>query len=114
MNSIASGFGADVQDGIADARSFAKEDLIPAHQSKRERVDQRIQRVCVIERNFTADGRYPERVSVMRDARYDTSQQRSVSSAILRIVQRSKSQTVKRSDGSRSHCEDVAQDSADA
>ena len=49
MNSVATGFGADIQDRISDAGGFAKEDLIFAHESEGERIDQRIQRVSIVE-----------------------------------------------------------------
>src|SRR5205807_5862611 len=70
VNPIATSFCADVQHRIAHAGSFAKEDLILSHQAQRERIDERIQGVGVIEGDFASDGRHTKRISVMSDAGY--------------------------------------------
>src|ERR1041384_1964855 len=50
----------------------------------------------------------------MSDARDDARKQRAMPPAILRIVERSKSQTVQCGDRPRAHRENVAQDSANS
>ena len=50
----------------------------------------------------------------MRNAGNYSGEQRPISSSLLRIVERSKTQAVQRRDRTSAHREDVAQDSADA
>ena len=93
---------------------FAKKDLIVTDEAERESIDERIQCVSIVKRDFTADSRHAKRISVMRNTCHDTCQQRSIAPAVLRMVERSKPQTVHRRDRPRAHREDVAQNSADA
>ena len=106
-------FAPTYKNRIADAGGFAEKDLILAHQAERERVHQRIERIGIVECDFAADGRHAKRIAVVRDARDHSGQQRSISSPVLRMIERAKSQAVHRSDRPRAHREDVAQDSAD-
>ena len=71
MNAVAAGLCSDIQNRIADPRGFAEKDLILAHQAERESIDQRIQRVSIIERNFAADRGHAKRVAVVRDPGHD-------------------------------------------
>ena len=79
MNSVTTGLGADVKHRIADAGGLAEKDLIVPHETKRERIHERIERVSIIERDFAADGRHAKRVAVMRNASDHASEQRSIS-----------------------------------
>src|SRR5882672_2471125 len=113
MNTIAAGLGADVQNGIADPGRFAKENLIYAHQAEREGVNQRIQRIGIVEGDLAADSRHAERIAIMRDAGHHARQQRTIAPPIFRIVERTKAQAVQRRDRTRAHGEDVTQNPAD-
>src|SRR5688572_16191549 len=113
MNAIAPCFGADVKDWVADSGGFAEEDLVLAHQSECEGIDQRIKGVGIIEGDFAADSGYAKSVSIMSNTAYDTSEQGPITPAMFRVVQRTKTQTIHGSDRSRAHREDVAQDPAD-
>ena len=50
----------------------------------------------------------------MRDTGNHTGEQRTIAAAILRVVKRSKPQTVQRRDWTSPHRENIAQDAADA
>src|SRR2546421_12910538 len=50
----------------------------------------------------------------MRNPRDDACQQRSIAPSILWIVERTKAQTIERRNRPRAHCENIAQNSADA
>ena len=113
MNPVTSCFCADVKHGITDARRFSEEDLIVTHKSQRERVDQRIQCVSIIKRDFATDSRDAKRVSVMSDSRNHAREQRSISPSMLRVIERSEAQAIHRRDRTRAHREDVAQNPAD-
>ena len=114
MNAVAASLCANVQDRISDSGGLAKKDLIAAHQSEGKRVDQRIQCVTIVEGHFAADRGDAKCVSIVGYACHHPRQQRSIATAVLRMIQRTESQTVQRSHWSRSHCENIAQDPADA
>ena len=68
MDAVAPGLGADVVDGIADARRLpftsAFASTIPTHH-----VDERIAGVRLLERNLAADRRNADAVAVSADSR---------------------------------------------
>jgi hypothetical protein len=112
--SITPGFGADVKNGITNARSFTEEDLIVPDQAERKSIYKWIQSVGVIESNFPTDSRNSKCISVVCNTSDHSSEQRSVSTPILGMVQRTETQTIHRSDGASAHRKDVAQDSPDS
>src|SRR6266568_5771768 len=112
MNAVAPSPGADVQNRITHTGRFTKEDLISAHQAGRECVDEWIQGVTIIEGHLPANRRDAESVTVMCNAGDDPGEQRSITAPVLRMIDRSKSQTVQRGDRAGAHGEDVAQNSA--
>src|SRR5215510_1055661 len=113
MNTVTSGLGADVEDRIPDAGSFAEKDLVLSHQAQGESIHQRVERISVVERDLAADGRYAKGISVMRDAGDYSRQERPISCSVPGMIQRAESQTVQRGDRTRPHREYVAEDTAD-
>src|SRR6185295_10189558 len=113
MNSVASGFCTDVKHRITDAGGFAEEDLIVSHETECKRIYERVQRISIVKRDFTADSRNTKRVTVVRDTCNDTGQQRSITTTVLRVIERSEAQAIHRRNRTRAHREDVAQDAAD-
>ena len=75
VNPVSSRFGAHVQDRITDAGCFTEEDLISAHQSERECVDEWIQRVSIVERHFTTNRWHAKSVTVVCNAGDDPGEQ---------------------------------------
>src|SRR6266404_4114311 len=113
MNAIASGFRADIENGIADTARLTKKDLVLFHYSERECIDERIERVSIIESDFAANSGHAKCVAVMRNAANHAGQQRTIAPPVLWMVQRSKSQTVHRGNRPRTHGKHVAQNAAD-
>ena len=69
MDSVASGFRADVNHGIARAAVRLREKkFVRGGDAERQRVDQRIIRVARLESDFAAHGRHAETISVKADA----------------------------------------------
>src|SRR5207249_8958041 len=68
---IASGRGADVENRIADALSFAVGDLFVAQHAEAKRIHERIALVAFVKINLTRDGRDAEAIAIVRDARHD-------------------------------------------
>ncbi len=114
MNAISAGFCADVKHGITHASRFTEKDLIVPHDAECERIDERVQSIRIIKRDFTTDSRHTKRISVMRNACDDARQQRSIAASVLRVVQRSETQTVHRGNWTRTHRKNVAKNAADA
>src|SRR5437879_13748666 len=106
MNAIAAGLSSNIQSRIANVRRFTEENLIRTNEPEREGIDERIQRISVVESDFAANRRHSERVSVMRDAGDHAGEQRPISPAILRIVERSKTQTIERRNWTRARSEE--------
>src|SRR5204863_9827117 len=113
-NAVAPGPGAHVENWIANARGFAKENLIVSDQSDRKDVNHGIQCVGVVKRDFAADGGHAERIAVVRNSGHYTGKQRTIAPAVFRVVERSKPQTVQSREGARAHCKDVTQNSSHA
>ena len=68
MDAVAAGFGADVDDGVADAGGSGVEDFVFAADAEREDVDQRIAGVAGFEDGLAADGGDAETVAIVGDA----------------------------------------------
>src|SRR5204863_9514059 len=65
---VATGFGADVEDRVADAAGRAARDLFVPQHSETKNIDERISLKAFVEINFPADGRNADAISVMCDA----------------------------------------------
>ena len=65
---VASSFGADIKNWIANPAGGAARQLIVAQHTETENVDQRIAFETFVKINFAADGRDPDAISVVRDA----------------------------------------------
>src|SRR5256886_10671896 len=79
FRSIAAGFRADVNHGIAGAFGFGKDEIFLARDAERQGVDQRILRIARLEGHFAADGRHAETVSVAADSADDAVEDAAVS-----------------------------------
>src|SRR6266496_2409699 len=110
MNPVATGFCSDVQYRIAYACGFAKKDLVMSHYAECKRVDEWIQGISIVEGDLPADSSDTKRVSVMGYAGHNPSKQGSVAASMLRMIQRSKPQTVHGGNRTCSHREDIPQD----
>jgi hypothetical protein len=88
--------------------------LIVADETERERVDERVQSIRIIESDFAADGRHAKGVAVVRDTRHDSGEERAIASPVARVFERAEAYGVHRRDGARAHREDVAKYSAHA
>ena len=75
INAVSSGFCADVQYWITDTGSLAEKDLILTDQTKRERINQRVQRIRVVKSHFTAYGRDAKRVAIVSNPAHDACEQ---------------------------------------
>src|SRR5208337_4479044 len=133
MNAVASGFGADINYGIALSRSPSIKNLVAADQSKSERVHQRVAGVTRLKLHLAAQVRDSETVAVRSHARDDALHYRMVlvnfrlrgggahprlcsAGALARVgsLNRPKAQRVHHRDRPRSHGKNIAQNSADA
>ena len=122
MYPVPSGFCSRVNHGIANAHCAAIEDLLLAHDPKRERVHQRVAGVAIGESHLTGDGRNAKRVSVIAYAFHHAGHYGAVSrgccsfflGSVFADGERSKVQRVHRRKRPRAHREHVAQNSADA
>jgi hypothetical protein len=110
VDAVASGLGADVIDGIADARCHSFDDVRRLGDAETEDVDQRIAGVARIEADLAADGRNPDAVAVAGDAGDDTFEQPPGA----RLIQRTEAQRVQQGDRPGAHGENIADDAADA
>ena len=110
MDAVAAGLGADVVDGVADARGDALDDVGRLRDAETEDVDERVAGVRRLERDLAADGRDADAVAVAGDAGDDAFEQ----PARAGRVERSEAQRVQERDRPRAHREDVADDAADA
>src|SRR5437588_6938885 len=70
--------GADVENRIADALSFAVGDLFVAQHTEAKRIHERIALVAFVKINLTRDGRDAKAIAVMRDARHDAREEPAV------------------------------------
>ena len=113
MDAIAAGLGADVVDGVADARRVALDERIGLRDSEAEDVDQRIARIRVVERDLAADRRDADAVAVAGDAGDHAFDDAAVARAVG-TLERTEAQRVHQRDRPRAHREDVADDAADA
>src|SRR5271157_2136836 len=119
VDAIPASLRANVNDGIPFARGFGVENLVAAHQSQREGVNQRISRVATFELHLAADVGDAEAVSVRGDATDHTFEHRVVlvqSSLIEAGLRRDGAEAQRVHDGerTRAHGKDVAQNTANA
>jgi hypothetical protein len=68
VNSVAAGFCADVDDGIADAFGFGEEDFFFFGDAEGECIDEWILRIARLEADFTANRRDAKTISVTSDS----------------------------------------------
>ena len=68
MDAVAAGLGADINDGVARARSLGVEDLVLADEAEGEGVHERIATVAGFEFGFAAEVGHAEAVPVSCDA----------------------------------------------
>ena len=80
---IATGFGADVENGIARAFRRAARELLVAQHAEAKNVYQRIALETFVEINLAADGRNADAIAVMRDAGDDAGEKAAGSLAIF-------------------------------
>ncbi len=118
MNSVAAGFCADIDHGIADAFSFGKKNFFLLGDAESKSVDERILRIARLEADFAANRRDAKTISVTSDsANYaveDAAVFRSVFfTGVFACSDLAESQRIQDSDGARAHGENVAQDAAD-
>ena len=123
---IASRFSADIKDWIANAACRAARQLFVTQYAEAKNIYQRIALEAFIEIDFTANGRDPDAISVMRDSGDDACEQAGGSPLIsdLARVRRiriskfhrdwSKAQRVQAKFRACAHRKDIADDSADA
>ena len=104
VDAVASGLGADVVDGVADARRRALEDVVAARDAEAEHVDQRIAGVALVEDDLAADGRHAEAVAVAGDAGHNALEEPARAAA----RRAAEAQRVQQRDRPRAHREDVA------
>src|SRR6185436_12578346 len=114
MDPVASCFRANIKNRIADTGRLSEKDLIPAHQSQRKRVDERIERISIVESDFTTHSCNTKGVAIMGNSTDDTGKQRTIPASIFRMIQRTKAQAVHRGNRPRAHRENVTQNSAHA
>ena len=115
----------DVDDRVADSLRLSIEDLLPANQAEREGVDERVERIALLEVDLSADCWNAESVPVIPESLDDPSHDppvprdgggrgRLARRVDLCVADRPEAQAVERGDGPGSHREDVAQNSPDA
>src|ERR1700674_419496 len=119
MNSVAAGFCADVDHGIADAFGFGEKNFFFFGDAERESVDERILRIARLEADFTADRRDAKTISVASDSANYAVEDAAVFRGVLftgefTCSDLAESQGIQDSDGARAHGENVAKDAADA
>jgi len=68
MNSVAAGFCADIDHGIADAFSFGKKNFFLLGDAESKSVDERILRIARLEADFAANRRDAKTISVTSDS----------------------------------------------
>ena len=76
---VASSFGADIKNWIANAACSAARKLFVAQHAETENVHQWISLETFVEINFAADGRDSDAISVMRNARNDACEKTPIS-----------------------------------
>src|SRR6266853_960480 len=128
VNSVAAGFCAGVNHGIADAFGFGEKDFFFFGDAEGERVDERVLRIARLESDFAADSRNAETISVTADAANDTIEDAAVGGnfrAKWRVASRegpdktigrdrTETERIQHRDWTGAHGENVAQDATDA
>src|SRR5262249_32424849 len=112
VDAVAAGAGAHVDHRVTDARGLSVEDIFLLAYAEGENVHQRVAIVAGLENAFSADGRHPEAVAVVRDAADHTGEDASVACAGLRIIKAAEAEGVHHCDRPRTHGKDVAEDTA--
>ncbi len=131
MDAVAARLGSHVDHGIADAGRLGIEDLVVPHQAQREGIQQRIAAVAGFKARFATEIRHSKAVAIASDAVDDTFHD----AAVLLVVdgerrgcivvqirhafrrgqaERAETQRVHHGHGTRTHGEDVPQNTADA
>jgi len=87
VDAVAAGFGADVDDGIADAFGAAEEDFVLGNDAEGEDVDEGVAVVGLMKNAFTADGGDAEAVAVMGDAGDNAFENAAVAGTSFGIVE---------------------------
>src|SRR5262249_57784247 len=110
MEAVAAGFGAEIDDRHADARSGGVENLVAARDPHRHRIDEAVAVVAGVKTNAAAHRRYTEGIAVAADAGDHAGEQMSG----LRVGRRAEGERIETGNRPRAHGEDVAQNAADA
>ena len=110
MDSVASGLGTEIDDGVPHAGRLGVENRVGACDADRHGVDEDVAVVARMEADRAPNSRHAERVAVMADPRHHSRNQ----PLGLGMVRGAEAQQVEAGDGARAHCEPVPQDAADA
>ena len=114
MNAVTPSLRPDVKHRVPDPLRLPEKDLVFTHDPECERVYQRVETVRLVEYDFPADRRHPERVPVMPDPLDAALQYRPVSCSVLLIIERPEAKRVHRRDRPSAHREHVPKDPTDA
>jgi hypothetical protein len=68
MNTVAAGFRANVNHGIADALGLGQKNLFFSRNAQGQCIHQRVLRVARLKRNFAADCRHAKAISVVANS----------------------------------------------
>ena len=110
MDTVAAGFGANIDDWIADARRRRIENLVGIGDTHRHRVDKDVAIIGGMEVGFAANRRNADAIAIATNAGNDALHQM----LHLGVIRPSKTQRVHVGNRTRTHGEDVAQDAANA
>src|SRR5205823_12820428 len=83
---IATSFGADIENGISDAACSAARELIVSQHAQTKNIYQRIALKAFVEINFAADGGNARAISVMRDSGNDASEEAAIGCDIWTVA----------------------------
>ena len=109
-DTVATSAGTEENDDVSDALCVREVKVFVTQCADGKGVDERVRLINRVEPGFAADVGQSETVSVKRDAAHDT-----VHDAVrVGVVDRAESQSIHDRNGTRTHRNDVANDSADS
>ncbi|OIQ72383.1 hypothetical protein GALL_459930 [mine drainage metagenome] len=110
VNTVAAGLGAEIDDRHVHAGGGRIEDLVGVGEADRHRIDEDVAVITGVETHLPADSGNAERIAVTADAGDDARDEM----ARPGMFRRAKGERIETGDRARTHCENSAQDAADA
>ena len=106
VNTVAAGFGANIEDRVARRCAACVENLVPIGETHSHSVDEDVAVIASVKLGFASNRRNADTVTIAANTVNNARHQR----ACFRVVRLAKAQCVDQCNRARAHCEYIAQD----